>query len=102
MVAPHFNNNTPVVKIASMLCLALSTVYFWWKRHSAEGPEGMKYRKRSRPTGSGRLMSPKQEESIRGLIIGAAPQDHGINHVTWTRRAIAELVYAKFEIRIAE
>ncbi|MDR2422316.1 MAG: helix-turn-helix domain containing protein, partial [Deltaproteobacteria bacterium] len=64
-VALRFNDNAPAVKTASMLCLTLSTVYFWWKRRSAEGPEGMKHRKRSRPTGGGRLMSPKQEESIR-------------------------------------
>lgn len=101
-IAFHLSNKVDVKGIASALCLAFSTAYFWVKRFSTEGIEGLKYRKRGRPTGSGRLLSPEQEESIKGLIIGTVPMDYELNYATWTRRAIAELVKIKFKVDVKE
>ncbi|MDR1870576.1 MAG: helix-turn-helix domain containing protein, partial [Deltaproteobacteria bacterium] len=45
--------------IAETLFLALSTVYFWIRRFTTEGPENTTYKKRGRPVGSGKMMTPE-------------------------------------------
>jgi transposase len=81
--------------------MAVSTVYFWAKRFKTEGADSLRYRKRGRPTGSGRLLNPAQEEKIQAIIMSDEPKAHGINFSTWTRRAVAELVSKLFGIKIA-
>jgi transposase len=100
-IAAHFTNNVSVLDIASYLCLALSTTYFWFKRFKTEGLDGMKYKQRGRPIGSGRLLKPDQEDNIQGLITSSQPSDYGLNFSTWTRKAAVELVYKLYETKIA-
>jgi transposase len=89
--------------IADALLLTLSTVYFWIRRFTTEGPENNTYKKRGRPVGSGKMMTPENELLIQGLIASPnQPQDYGLHHSTWTRKAIAELIYNKLQLKIAE
>jgi transposase len=49
------------------------------------------------------MMTPENELLIQGLIASPnQPQDYGLNYSTWTRKAIAELIYNKLQLKISE
>jgi transposase len=100
-IGEHCSNDYSAFAIAVSLCLALSTVYYWVKRFKTEGIDGLKYKKRGRPIGSGRKLEPFQEANIQELIKSSLPSDHGLNYSTWTRRSVAEMVYNLYQIKIA-
>jgi transposase len=97
----QLKNNESVMFIATILLIARSTAYSWAKRIKANGLKPAQPKKRGRPNGSGRLLTPAQEGKIQNLITTSLPFDHGINFSVWSRRAVVELVYKSFEIKIA-
>jgi transposase len=103
-IALHIQKDCETVKdIAVFLCLSLSTVYFWVRRIRHGGPEATSYKKRGRPIGSGKKLTPEQEMTIQELITeGHQPSEYNINYSTWTMKAIAQLIFIQFEIKIAE
>jgi transposase len=88
--------------IATMFDIAPSTIYYWVTRFKQSGVEGLKPKKRGRTVGSGRLLNPQQEEEIQRIIVSKEPDEYDIDQSCWSRRAIAELVYFLFKIKIAE
>jgi transposase len=103
-IALHLLKDCESIKnIATFLCLSLATVYFWARRIRHGGPDATSYKKRGRPIGSGKKLTPAQETTIQELITkGHLPSEYDINYSTWTRKAIAQLIFIKFKIKIAE
>src|SRR5207237_5139294 len=55
-----------------------------------------------RPLGSGRFLSDQQAERSRACIDLHSPEDVGIPHALWTRRAVRDLIRKEFDIDLAE
>jgi len=77
------------------------TVIRWIRMWEKEGVAGLKSRKRGRPTGVGRMLTPEQEKEIRKRIEDKTPDQLKMPYVLWTREAVKELIEQKYSIRIA-
>jgi len=77
------------------------TVIRWIRTWEKEGVAGLKSRKRGRPTGVGRMLTPEQEKEIRKSIEDKTPDQLKMPYVLWTREAVRELIEQKYSIRIA-
>ncbi|MGL4549995.1 MAG: helix-turn-helix domain-containing protein [Gemmataceae bacterium] len=53
------------------------------------------------PQGSGRSLSDQQAQRIQTLLDGNTPEELGISHALWTRRAVRELIRKEFQIDLA-
>jgi transposase len=99
-VVQHRKNNLSGFKIAAILLLAVSTVYNWLKLYKEKGKQTFKPQKRCRKVGSGRLLTPVQEEEIQHMITSSLPGAYDLNYSTQNRRAIVDLEKKKYGIEI--
>ncbi len=53
-----------------------------------------------RPKGSGRLLSPGEEQAVQGLIQDHTPDRLKMSYALWTRQAVGELIEARYAIRL--
>jgi len=88
--------------LAGLLGVRRETISRWWSAYSADGLPSLPGERTGRPLGSGRLLSDPQAERIKGLIDDSSPEDPGIAHALWTRRAVRDLVRKEFKIELAE
>jgi transposase len=82
----------PVVDIAAILGVREETVSRWWVQYEEGGADALPGDRTGRPLGSGRLLSPNQEQAIQQLIDSQMPQQLGIPSALWTRQAVQELI----------
>jgi transposase len=98
----NYLQKATVLYIAFLLCVSVPTVYRWIKRYELAGAEGLADKKRGRPVGTGRKLSPEQEDDIRQCLVNGVPTSFGINLSGWTRNAVKDLIKQRFNIDIAE
>jgi transposase len=79
-------------QIADVLGLARETVSRWWAAYVRDGLAAVPHDRTGRPLGSGRLLSPQQEQRVRDVLDTRQPEQLGITAPLWTRRAVGELV----------
>ena len=53
-----------------------------------------------RPKGSGRLLSPAEEQEIQWLIQDRTPDQLKMNYALWTRQAVSELIEVRTGVRL--
>jgi transposase len=87
--------------IAEILGVARETISRWWSAYGSGGVDALPGDRTGRPLGSGRLLTPEQEEQIQKWMVEKSPEEHGIASGLWTREAVAELVKKEFGIGIA-
>src|SRR4051794_41055244 len=80
------------VELATLLGVCHETISRWWTAYAAEGLTSLPGGRTGRPLGSGRLLSDAQAEHVRGRIDGHSPQEVGLPHALWTRRAVGDLI----------
>ena len=90
------------VDLAEILGVCHETISRWWTAYRADGLDSLPGDRTGRPLGSGRLLSDEQALGIRRLIDENTPDELGIPHALWTRRAVAELIKKQFEVELAE
>jgi|GraSoi2013_115cm_1033766.scaffolds.fasta_scaffold57119_1 transposase len=90
------------VDLADLLGICHETISRWWTAYSADGLSALPGGRSGRPLGSGRSLSEAQAERIRGRIDHYAPEEVGIPHALWTRRAVRDLIRKEFGIDLAE
>jgi transposase len=90
------------VDLAELLGVRHETISRWWTAYAAEGLESLPGERTGRPLGSGRSLSDAQAEHIRKRIDGHSPEQWGIAHALWTRRAVRDLIRQEFQIDLAE
>ena len=88
-------------EIYTLLQIHKNTVYQWIKRYKSEGLKGLKEKKQGHKIGIGRILSPKQEKIIQGMITDKMPEQFKLPFGLWTRKAIVELIKRQFNINIA-
>lgn len=88
--------------LADLLGVCHETISRWWTAYRADGLEALPGGRPGRPLGSGRALSDEQARHLRGRIDYYAPEQLGIPHALWTRRAVRELIRRECGIDLAE
>lgn len=88
--------------LAELLGVCNETISRWWTAYTDEGLSALPGERSGRPLGSGRFLSDQQAECIKQRIDYSSPQDLGIPHALWTRRAVRDLIRKEFDIDLAE
>lgn len=68
-----------------------------WTAYQRDGQEALSRKKTGRKSGSGMILSPEEQEEIRGMVIETRPADHGLVGYLWTRNKVCELVRGKYK-----
>jgi transposase len=76
------------------------TISEWVSRYREQGEDALAVKPQGRPPGTGRALSPEQEDEIRTLVVESTPQQHQIASATWTRQAVAELIASRLGIEL--
>jgi transposase len=90
------------VKLAELLGVCNETISRWWTAYAAEGLASLPGNRSGRPLGSGRFLSDQQAQHIQEQIDNNSPQQLGIAHALWTRRAVRDLIRKECSIVLAE
>lgn len=90
------------VELADLLGVCHETISRWWTAYVADGLHALPGGRTGRPHGSGRFLSDQQAQRIKARIDFHAPEEVGIPHALWTRRAVRDLIRNEFGIDLAE
>lgn len=90
------------VDLADLLGVCHETISRWWTAYAADGLSALPGDRTGRPLGSGRSLSDPQAKRIQGCLDYHSPEDLGIPHALWTRRAVRDLIRQEFGIDLAE
>mgnify|MGYP002640439020 FL=1 len=64
----------------------------WYRAYKKEGPKAIRIKKRGRPTGSCRTLTPEQEKMLQKAIYDKCPDQMKLPFALWTRVAVQQLV----------
>jgi transposase len=90
------------VDLAALLGVRNETICRWWTAYRAHGLNSLPGGRTGRPEGCGRLLSDAQADRIKQLIDDNTPEQRGLPHALWTRRAVRDLIRKEFHIDLAE
>src|SRR4051812_3307622 len=90
------------VQLADLLGVCHETISRWWTAYVADGLRSLPGNRTGRPLGSGRFLSEQQAKHIQEQIDHHSPQEVGLPHALWTRRAVGDLIRQEFGIDLAE
>ena len=68
------------------------TISAWWKLYKTQGKKALKIKKRGRPIGSNRTLTPDQESEIQKAIYDKCPDQMKLPFALWTRIAVQQLI----------
>lgn len=88
--------------LAALLGVCHETISRWWTAYSAEGLTALPGGRSGRPLGTGRLLSDSQAQRIKECLDHHSPEELGIPHALWARRAVRDLIRKEFGIDLAE
>ena len=88
------------VDIAAILGVRPETVSRWCAQFDQGGEAALPGERTGRPLGSGRHLSPEQEQTLQQLIDTKAPHELTIPAALWTRRAVQELIEQQVGLRL--
>lgn len=88
--------------LADLLGVCNETISRWWTAYVADGLPALPGGRSGRPLGSGRFLSDQQAERIQARIDLHTPEEVGIPHALWTRRAVRDLIRQDLGIDLAE
>ena len=88
-------------EIASIVGVSLGAMMVWARRYRLGSDEFSEENvvslRRGRVQGANRTLSGDDEALLRHWIIQDRPATHGLSYALWTRRAVQELIRAKFD-----
>jgi transposase len=90
------------IDLANLLGVCHETISRWWTAYAAEDLPALPGDRTGRPPGSGRFLSDQQAAHLQRQIDHHSPEDLGIPHALWTRRAVRDLIRKEFGIDLAE
>jgi len=90
------------LELADLLGVCHETISRWWTAYRADGLEALPGGRPGRPLGSGRALSDAQAQLICARIDSYAPEQLGIPHALWTRRAVRDLIRRECGVDLAE
>ena len=89
-----------VRETASQCELSTNTVMRAHRAYEQGGWAAVKVKRGHRPKGSGRLLSPQEEQEVQWLIQDRTPDQLKMNDALWTRQAVGELIEVRTGVRL--
>lgn len=86
--------------IAQALGVHVRTVRQWGRPRRAHGLAALVKDERGRAVGDGRTLTPAQEQELQRLITDKLPDQLKLPFALWTRRAVAQLIVARYGLRL--
>ena len=80
----------------------LSTIKGWLAQAKRDGVGSLAEKRRGRPVGACRKLTLAQEVWLREQIVGHTPQQLTLPFALWTRRAIRDLIRARFGLDVQD
>lgn len=90
-----------VTEVAAVLGVSRETVSRWCSAYARGGYDALPGDRPGRPVGSGRSLSPAQEQRVFEIIRSRTPDQVGVASSLWTRAAVRDLIRWQFGIRLA-
>ena len=69
-----------------------STISAWWKSYKNGGKKVLKIKKRGRPSGTCRTLTPDQEKELQKTMYDKCPDQMKLPFALWTRIAVQQLI----------
>jgi transposase len=88
-------------EMADLLGVDRETVCRWWCAYVHGGLDALPHDRTGRPVGTGRVLSPEQENRLQQLLRTHSPEERGITAPLWTRRAVADLIRQECQLVLA-
>ena len=88
------------MQIVAMTGLSYPTVRGVIDRYESGGWSAIRPACRGHSRGKGRVLSPKQEDAIQGLIIDRRPEQLKMDVSLWSWAAVGQLIEQEFGIRL--
>lgn len=86
--------------IAGILGVRQETVSHWCTAYERRGPDSLRVRPAGHPVGTGRRLTPAQEDAALEAVLNETPTAHGIACSLWTRAAVRELIRQQTGVRL--
>ena len=77
-----------------------STISAWWKLYKNSGKKALKIRKRGRPSGTCRTLTPNQEKELQKTMYDKCPDQMKLPFALWTRIAVQQLIRQLWSIKM--
>jgi transposase len=90
-----------VSEVARQCELSTHTVVEAHKAYRRGGWSAVNIRRMGRPFGSGRMLTPEQENRIQQLIQDRTPDQLKLVYALWTRQAVSELIETVYGVRLS-
>ena len=87
-----------VKEVAETFGVSGTAVRNWNNKHQSGGRKSLRSARRGRKTGEKRHLSARQESQLRRWIIDSTPDQLKLPFMLWERRAVQELIEARFEL----
>src|SRR3989304_3296034 len=87
--------------VAQAFGVSANIVSQWMKRYRAHGEQALNARKKGPKAGTRTLLTPRQAETMRRLIIDKCPDQLKLPFFLWTREAVRELIQRKCEVTVS-
>lgn len=88
------------VEIARIVGVHRNAVGEWIAAWKAGGERALKPGRRGVAEGTGRSLTPEQENDIRRRIVDKVPDQLKLPFALWTREAVAELIFSRHGVRM--
>jgi transposase len=95
------NSGMKKKKVAEILGVLPHTVSIWDTKYKELGVAGLKSKKKGVKSEDKKLLNKDQEKEIQKMIIDVMPSQHKLDFALWTRGAVKELVFQKYDIKLA-
>lgn len=96
-----FKKGISKTEIATSLGVHRNSVRNWVISYKSEGIMGLKSKRTGFKEGQGRLLNSDQEKTIIKMIIDKMPDQLKLPFSLWTRKAVKELIYREYKIKVA-
>ncbi len=87
-------------EIAESLGVYPTTVSKWWRAYKKDGAKAIRCKKRGRPHGSCRTLTPDQEVEVQRLIYDKCPDQLNLAFTLWTRIAVQQLIRQRWSVEM--
>jgi transposase len=91
----------PQAEAARVFGVHPNAVNRWVRRYREDGWDALAERRRGRRPGEQAALSERQQQEVIALVRDTTPDQLGLAGCLWTRDAVAELIAARYGIRLA-
>jgi transposase len=85
-------------QIGEIVGVHRDTVGRWLRGCQEKGSQALKLKRRGRPKGKGRRLTPEQEGLIRKLLIDKTPDQLKLPYALWTRESVREVIKQECDV----